>query len=381
MKLLGFPRPSLKSEGRLFFLTVGFWRDTIGHMTLSGMDIEAMRDAAVCSAEGAKTLSELEAEETRFLGRKSELNVFLKTLATLSPEERRELGSLANTAKHGIAEAFRLARTRIEAVSFDADTEWIDVTDTRGALPEGHVHILTQVEREIERISYSLGFEVADGPEIETEFYNFDALNIPADHPARDMQDTFWLRQKTSNSKKESQRLLLRTHTSAVQVRYMETHTPPFRIIVPGRIFRSEATDASHEHTFYQFESLFVDKQVTVGNFKYIAEAFFSAFFGKSVNIRLRPSYFPFVEPGFEFDISCMVCGGKGCSSCQGTGWLEIGGAGMVHQKVFEAAGYKRGVWQGFAWGFGTNRLAMMKHKIPDIRLFQSGDLRFLNQF
>ena len=359
-------------------------------MTHSAVDIEAMRDAAVLAAEGAKTLSELEAEETRFLGRKSELNVFLKTLSTLSPDERREIGSTANVAKQKIIEAFQKARTRIEATSFDADAEWIDVTDTRGALPEGHVHILTQVEREIERISLSLGFEVTDGMEIETEFYNFDALNIPADHPARDMQDTFWLRQGARSKEQgtgnreqeiEKEKLLLRTHTSAVQVRYMETHTPPFRIIVPGRIFRSEATDASHEHTFYQFESLFVDKTVTVGNFKYIAGAFFSAFFGKSVNIRLRPSYFPFVEPGFEFDISCMICDSKGCSSCHGTGWLEIGGAGMVHQKVFEAAGYKRGEWQGFAWGFGTNRLAMMKHRIPDIRLFQSGDLRFLNQF
>lgn len=352
-------------------------------MTLSRTDIEAIREAALSAAVGAKTLPELEAEEARFLGRKSEFNVFLKTLSTLSPDERRELGSVANAAKQAILEAFQTAKARIESASFDASAEWIDVTDTRGALPEGHVHIVTQVEREIERISLSLGFEVADGPEIETEFYNFDALNIPADHPARDMQDTFWLRQGVGSKEQgtEKERLLLRTHTSAVQVRYMETHTPPFRIIVPGRIFRSEATDASHEHTFYQFESLFVDKNVTVGNFKYIAEAFFSAFFGKSVGIRLRPSYFPFVEPGFEFDISCTMCDGKGCSSCHGTGWLEIGGAGMVHQKVFEAAGYQRGKWQGFAWGFGTNRLAMMKHKIPDIRLFQSGDLRFLNQF
>lgn len=348
--------------------------------------LDELKKSALLAFEGVETLEALREKQVEFMGRKSALTLFLKSLATLSPEERRELGSRANAAKREIAEACEAAATRLESASFDAEKEWIDVTDPGDVLPVGHLHILTQVEREICDIFRSLGFAVADGPEVETEFYNFDALNVPMDHPARDMQDTFWLRQENSksqlpNSKKESLQLLLRTHTSPVQVRYMESHTPPFRIIVPGRIFRSEATDASHEHTFYQFESLFVDTDVSVGHFKYIAELFFSRFFGKHVGVRLRPSYFPFVEPGFEFDIACTVCDGKGCSSCHGTGWLEVGGAGMVHQRVFEAAGYKRDQWKGFAWGFGTNRLAMMKYKIPDIRLFQSGDLRFLNQF
>ena len=350
--------------------------------------LDALRRSALLAFEGVETAEALREKQVEFTGRKSALTQFLKTLSTLSPDERRELGSRANAVKQEIAEASERARVRLESASFDAEKEWIDVTDPGEVLPVGHLHVLTRVEREICDIFRSLGFAVADGPEIETEFYNFDALNVPADHPARDMQDTFWIRQQSTTDNRQSvtgsgksQRLLLRTHTSPVQVRYMESHTPPFRIIVPGRIFRSEATDASHEHTFYQFESLFVDANVSVGHFKYIAELFFSRFFGKHVGVRLRPSYFPFVEPGFEFDIACTVCDGKGCSSCHGTGWLEVGGAGMVHQRVFEAAGYERGRWKGFAWGFGTNRLAMMKYKIPDIRLFQSGDLRFLNQF
>ena len=347
-------------------------------------ELTLLKKNAIESFEAAKTEEEFRVFEVEFLGRKSSLNQFLKTLSTLSPEERREFGAFGNDVKRDILAARDAAKVRLEDLAFDADREWIDVTDPGTKLPVGHLHILTHVERDILDIFRSLGFDVADGPEVETEFYNFDALNIPADHPARDMQDTFWLRQGTGNKEQEtgkSKRLLLRTHTSPVQVRYMETHTPPFRIIVPGRIFRSEATDASHEHTFYQFESLFVDKEVSVGHFKYVAELFFTRFFGKKIGIRLRPSFFPFVEPGFEFDIACTVCDGTGCSSCHKTGWLEIGGAGMVHQNVFEAAGYERNVWKGFAWGFGTNRLAMMKYKIPDIRLFQSGDLRFLNQF
>jgi phenylalanyl-tRNA synthetase alpha chain len=232
------------------------------------------------------------------------------------------------------------------------------------------------IQNELEDIFTSMGFEVADGPEVETEFYNFDALNMPKNHPARDMQDTFWLKGLHAN-----ERVAMRTQTSAVQVRYMEKHQPPFRIIVPGRIFRNEATDSTHEHTFHQFEALFVDKNINVGNFKFIAQEFFSRFFKKDVKVRLRPSYFPFTEPSFEFDISCTMCGGKGCPGCKNAGWLEIGGAGMVNQFVFESAGYKRNEYQGFAWGFGIERLAMMKYKINDIRLFHGGDIRFIKQF
>jgi phenylalanyl-tRNA synthetase alpha chain len=252
----------------------------------------------------------------------------------------------------------------------------IDVTLPGIGAEAGHLHPITRIEYEIEDIFVSMGFAVVDGPEVESEWYNFDALNFPPDHPARDMQDAFWLGEVWGKKK-----YLPRTHTSSVQVRYMEQHKPPFQIIIPGRIFRNEATDASHEHTFYQFECLVVGSDVSVANFKSVAETFFTAFFKKATSVRLRPSFFPFTEPSFEFDISCQLCRGKGCSVCKGTGWLEIGGAGMVHQNVLEAAGYKRNQYQGFAWGFGLTRLAMMKYKISDIRLLMSGDLRFIRQF
>lgn len=314
--------------------------------------------------------------EKKFLGRKSEFVGILKNLKDLAPEERKKIGELANRTKTEILEIIKKKKQEISTASFDFSKERIDVTIPGARQGVGHLHPISIVRREIEDIFTSMGFEIADGPEVENEWYNFDSLNVPKDHPARDMQDTFWLKQTAGKDK-----LVLRTHTSNVQVRYMEKHKPPFRIIVPGRAFRNEATDAKHEHTFYQFEALVVDKDINVANFKYTAKVFFESFLGSKVNVRLRPSFFPFVEPGFEFDISCVICGGKGCQTCGGSGWLEIGGAGMVNQKVFEAAGYQKNEYQGFAWGFGIPRLAMLKYKIDDIRLFHSGDLRFIRQF
>lgn len=247
----------------------------------------------------------------------------------------------------------------------------IDVTVPGEKVAVGHLHPLTSVKRKIEEIFQAMGFGIVDGPEIETEWYNFDALNIPKDHPARDLWDTFYLKNGG----------LLRTHTSPVQIRYMEKHNPPFRIIVPGRIFRHEATDASHEINFYQVEGLMVGKEVSASNFKAIVQEFLSRFFGKRVTIRLRPSFFPFTEPSFEVDMKCLVCQGKGCSVCSCSGWLELIGAGMVHPNVLKAGGINPKNWQGFAFGLGMDRLAMMKYKIDDIRLFYSGDLRFLQQF
>lgn len=328
--------------------------------------------------------------ETLYLGRKSEFNALMKGLKDLSPEEKRIAGPLANEAKKALEVLARETHDRIERESFDAPSEWIDVTAPGIPSPQGHLHPITQIEQEIEDIFSEMGFAIADGPEIETEHYNFDALNVPSDHPARDMQDTFWLATPNPpaggddgllNSEGLNDKYLLRTQTSPVQVRYMETHTPPIRIIVPGRVFRNESTDASHEHTFHQFECLMVGDDVSVAHFKWVAETFFSRFFGKELSIRLRPSFFPFTEPSFEFDISCTLCDGKGCPVCKQSGWLEIGGAGMVNQKVFESAGYPRGQYQGFAWGFGITRLAMMKYKISDIRSLMSGDLRFIRQF
>lgn len=324
-----------------------------------------------------KTMTDLEVWEVKYLGRKSELSEILKGLKDLSPEEKRVVGPLGNTTKQSLHTAFLSAQEILLEKSFDFEKERIDITAPGTAVSRGHLHPITLAEQQIEDIFTGMGFTVADGPEVDKEWYNFDALNFPQDHPSRDMQDTFWLK---GNDK---EKYLPRTHTSNVQVRYMETHTPPLRIIIPGRIFRNEATDASHEHTFHQFECLMVDKEgiVSVATFKHIAETFFSQFFGKKVSIRLRPSFFPFTEPSFEFDINCVICEGKGCPVCKQSGWLEIGGAGMVNQKVFEAAKYPRGEYQGFAWGFGVTRLAMMKYKISDIRLMMSGDLRFIRQF
>lgn len=329
-------------------------------------------------SEIAKTSNEVELNDLRikYLGRKSEFNAILKGLKDLSDEERKNIGSLANASKKEIEDAFIQKEQELKQKSFDFEAERIDVTIPAKKIKRGHLHVLTQVRNEIEDIFTSMGFEIVEGPEIETEFYNFDALNMPQDHPARDMQDTFWLK-----TEKGKDKLALRTQTSAAQVKYMEKHKPPFRLIVPGKCLRREATDSTHEHTFYQFEALMVGDDLNVGNLKYVAKEFFSKFFKKEINVRLRPSYFPFTEPSFEFDISCTVCGGKGCSACKGNGWLELGGAGMVNQNVFVAAGYKRNAYQGFAWGFGLERLAMMKYKIHDVRLFHSGDLRFIKQF
>lgn len=333
---------------------------------------EALKEIA--AANSVETAEEL---RIKYLGRKSEFTEILKGLKDLSEEERKTVGQLANNVRKEIEEAFAAQEKELKAKSFDFDAERIDVTMPARKLKRGHLHPLTKIQNELEDIFTSMGFEVADGPEVETEWYNFDALNIPKDHPARDKWDTFWLKQEEG----KNERALLRTHTSPVQVRYMQTHKPPFRIIAPGKCFRNEATDATHEHSFYQFEALMVGDDVNVGNFKFIAQEFFSKFFKKEINVRLRPSFFPFTEPSFEFDISCTVCGGTGCPSCKNTGWLEVGGAGMVNQAVFEAAGYERGKYQGFAWGFGLERLLMMRHKITDVRLFHGGDVRFIKQF
>ena len=345
----------------------------------------------------ARTLEKLEGLRIQFLGReRGALTLILRGLKRLPEKDRARIGQGANNLRKILEELFEkrgeeLKKQEIESV---LQKERLDVTRPGIRTGRGHLHPHTVVLRDIEQIFGSMGFEVVDGPEVETEYYNFDALNIPREHPARDMWDTFWLKPSAgggrfarpdSHSKSglglQSSNLLLRTHTSPVQIRYMEKHNPPLRIIAPGRTYRYEATDASHEFQFYQVEGLMVDKTVSVANFKAVIEEFFSRLFRTKILIRLRPSYFPFVEPGFEVDISCVVCSQKGCSACKKTGWLEIAGAGMVHPNVFKAAGYNPKHWQGFAFGMGLDRIVMMKYKIPDIRLFHSGDLRFLKQF
>ena len=264
-------------------------------------------------------------------------------------------------------------------------------------LQTGHLHPLTQVMERIAAVFASLGFAIADGPEIETEYYNFDALNIPADHPARDMQDTFWLREpkgeirnpnieirnKSEIQNSKSQKLLLRTHISSLQVRYMEEHKPPFRMLSMGRVYRHEATDATHEAQYHYTEGLAVDKDASLAQLKYVLDAFAKSIFGEGVKNRFRPAYFPFVEPGVEVDLSCVACEGKGglCSVCKGTGWVEVLGAGVVHTKVLENGGIDPREWRGYAFGMGVDRIAMLLYGIPDIRLFYNGDLRVVNQF
>jgi phenylalanyl-tRNA synthetase alpha chain len=237
----------------------------------------------------------------------------------------------------------------------------------------GHLHPITIVINELLDACTRLGFEITQGPEIETEYFNFDALNVPKNHPARDMQDTFWLDGKEG--------MLLRTQTSAVQARYLKEHKPPVRIVVPGKVFRYEATDATHETQFFQLEGLAIDKNITLAHLKETLNSLFKILFGEQVEVRFRPSFFPFVEPGVEVDISCFVCGRKGCSLCKYSGWIEVMGAGMVHPNVLSEAGIHPRDWRGFAFGFGIDRMAMLKYGIDDIRLLYSGDLRVVNQF
>lgn len=255
------------------------------------------------------------------------------------------------------------------------EQHFLDVTVPGEKIERGRLHLLTQITGKISDIFSSMGFEIASGPEVETEFYNFDALNVPRNHPARDVQDTFWV--------KDYKETVLRTHTSPVQVRYMLENKPPIRILVPGKAFRNEATDATHEAQFYQIEGLAVDENISFANLKEVLKIFFERFFEKDIEIRFRPGFFPFVEPGIEVDISCFKCGGavKGCPICKGSGWVEVIGAGMVHPNVLKSSGINPNKYQGFAFGVGMERLAMLKHQIDDIRLFYSGDLRFIKQF
>jgi len=334
------------------------------------MDIKKLRDEALKELLGAKNLEELEKLEIKYLGRKGVLTDVLKQLKEMTAEMRGKIGAAANQLKHELGSTFERRKKEIKA-ALDNKKEWVDVSAPGHKLIRGHLNPRTLVLRKVEEIFLSLGFSVIDSTEMESDYYNFQALNFPKDHPARDMQDTFYL----------TDELLMRTQTSPNQVRFMEHHNPPLRVIVPGKVFRRDASDATHESQFYQVEGLMVDKHISIGNFKAVIEEFFKRLFGKEVKMRLRPSYFPFTEPSFEPDISCTFCEGKGCRVCKGTGWLEMAGAGMVHPFVFKSAGYSPYEWQGFAFGFGLDRLVMMKYRINDMRLLNFGDLRFLKQF
>ena len=321
----------------------------------------------------AKTAEEVEAVRVDALGRKGTLAAFSKDMGKLAPEERKRAGMLLNACKQKLEAALEARKKEFDdaAERVRLDSEWIDLTLPAPGPPRGHLHPITQIQRELEELFRSLGFAVLDGPEVETEYHNFDALNIPPDHPARDMQDTFWL--EGGN--------LLRTHTSPVQVRGMERLGPPLRMIAPGRVFRNESVDASHEHTFYQLEGMMIDRDVSVAHLLYFMKTLLTAIFHREVTVRLRPGFFPFVEPAFELDIQCLICGGPGCPVCKQSGWVELLPCGLVNPNVLRMSGIDPEEWNGFAFGLGLTRLAMMRYAIDDIRLLQGGDLRFLQQF
>jgi len=338
--------------------------------------VEATLNELAASAgariEQAGSSEELEQVRIEVLGRKGVLAQISKEMGKVLPQDRARLGKLLNEVKQRLEQASDAKQGRFAEAAMRArlEAEWIDLTLPCPQPPVGHLHPITQIQDEIEDLFVSLGFAVLDGPEVETEYHNFDALNIPATHPARDAQDTFWLDDGN----------LLRTHTSPVQVRGMERLGPPLRMVAPGRVFRNESVDASHEHTFYQIEGMVVDREVSVAHLIYFMKTMLTEIFRQEVNVRLRPGYFPFVEPGFELDVRCLLCGGDGCPVCKQSGWVEQLGCGLVHPNVLRSSGIDPEIWNGWAFGLGLTRLAMMRYGIDDIRLLQGGDLRFLEQ-
>lgn len=342
------------------------------------MDIEQLKQtlaeieaAARQAVDGVSTLQELRNVRPRFLGKKGSLGRLMGTIRDYPPEQRGAAGQTLNAANQAVTRLFAARQKQIESSDAAADATGAGAFDASlpGVRPPlGNVHPVTAVQWEIERAFQRVGFTVEAGPEMESEYYNFEALNIPAMHPARDMQDTFWL----TNGK------LLRTHTSPVQVRAMQMFGAPIRCIVPGRCFRYETIDASHENTFHQCEGLMVDRNISIANLIAMMKLLLREVFGRDVTVRLRPGYFPFVEPGFELDMSCLLCGGTGCPTCKQSGWVEILPCGMVHPNVLRYGGIDPHEYTGFAFGLGLTRLAMMKYGISDIRVMNAGDVRAL---
>ncbi len=336
-------------------------------------ELIALKEEAAESLIKASTEQDLEELRVRYLGKKGNLTRILKSLGSLSPDERPIIGGLANEIKEAITSKISDKKKTLkdQARQTRLKQESIDVTLPGRQPPIGHLHPITQVIQEITGIFKSLGFQVAEGPELEEEYYNFDALNLPKSHPARDEQDSFYV-----GSDK-----LLRTQTSPVQIRVMESQKPPIAIISPGRCFRRDAQDATHSHTFHQVEGLAVDKGVTFSDLKGILHIFARQMFGSDTKVRFRPDFFPFTEPSAEFAITCFKCHGKGCRVCKKSGWIELGGCGLVDPAVFGFVNIDPEVYSGYAFGVGIERLAMVKYGIPDIRMFYENDLRFLEQF
>ena len=334
-----------------------------------------------------KSSPDLFSLEKKFLGRKGQLTALFKLLKEIAEEERPRWGALLQQARAEMEDLLKEARQKVGAWLKEPYEESLDITLPGEQVRKGGLHPLTQLRWQVEDVFQLLGFDIADGPIVESEWYNFAALNIPAWHPAREMQDTFYLhlpvylKEAKESAFEAGGRFLLRTHTSPVQIRAMEEWGVPLRIIVPGSVYRNEATDARHEVSFWQVEGLLIDKGVSLAHLKAVIKTALGEIFQKEVKLRWRPGYFPFVEPGLELDIECLLCQGKGCGVCKQTGWLEFMGAGLVHPRVLAAGGVAAEQYTGFAFGFGLTRLAMLKWRIDDVRLFLSGDLRFLEQF
>ncbi|MBN8236887.1 phenylalanine--tRNA ligase subunit alpha [Halobacillus kuroshimensis] len=337
--------------------------------------LEQLKQEALQKVENADSIQGLKDIRVEYLGKKGPITEVLRGMGKLSKEERPVIGQLANEVRESIADAIEAKQTGLEdeALEKQLEEESIDVTLPARPVHVGGPHLLTSIVEEIEDLFIGMGFEIKEGPEVETDYYNFEALNLPKGHPARDMQDSFYV----------TEELLMRTHTSPVQARTMGARNgaEPVKMICPGKVYRRDTDDATHSHQFTQIEGLLVDKHVRMSDLKGVLNAFAKQMFGAEREIRLRPSFFPFTEPSVEMDISCKVCGGKGCSVCKGTGWIEILGGGMVHPNVLEMAGYDSSEYSGFAFGMGPERIAMLKYGVDDIRHFYTNDIRFLEQY
>ncbi|MBF0284797.1 MAG: phenylalanine--tRNA ligase subunit alpha [Magnetococcales bacterium] len=338
--------------------------------------LERLKESALRAVDQAANPAELEELRVRLLGKKGELTQVLRELGTVPPAERPALGELANVIKTAVQQRLesRGETLQAQAMELRLHAEAVDVTLPGRRQPPGGVHPVTRAFQEINGIFLAMGFPVASGPEIESDWHNFEALNIPADHPAREMHDTFYLPPAADGSKR-----VLRTHTSPVQIRAMLAHKPPLRFLAPGRVYRCDS-DITHSPMFHQVEGFMVDRDVHFGHLKGILELFLERFFERSLPVRFRPSYFPFTEPSAEVDMGCLFCGGKGCRVCKGSGWLEVLGCGMIHPNVLKSVHIDQEVWSGFAFGIGVERLAMLKYGIDDLRNFYDNDVRFLTR-
>ncbi len=335
--------------------------------------VQILEEAKI-AIDNIKQVHEINEVKAIYLGKKSYLTELMKSMGSKTIEEKKEIGRNTNIFKTQIEELLKLAKERIEQeiVNKKLASEMIDVTAPGKEVKVGSLHPLTKTIKEVETIFRGMGYSIAEGPEVEVDKFNFEMLNVPVGHPARDMQDSFYI----------SDTLLLRTQTSPVQVRTMlKTDNQPIKILCPGKVYRRDDDDATHSHQFMQYEGLVVDKNITMSDLKGTLSIFVKKMFGEERNIRFKPSYFPFTEPSVEVDVSCFKCGGKGCSMCKKTGWIEVLGAGMVHPNVLRQAGYDPKVWRGFAFGIGIERATMLRQGIDDIRHFYTNDLRFLEQF